>query len=122
MENKEMTNYFENQDGSVDADGTLYNKIISMGSLNYMDLIKILPKHPEIDKLLMSIPHIVHTGMHLKLKAEASRYRVKDEKVVLDKIKIGNVNLLFKMNIDEQKRTLYNIYVKPDQRGEIQYD
>ena len=122
MENKEMTNYFENQDGSVDADGTLYNKIISMGSLNYMDLIKILPKYPEIDKLLMSIPHIVHTGMYLKLKAEASRYRVKDEKVVLDKIKIGNVNLLFKMNIDEQKRTLYNIYVKPDQRGEIQYD
>ena len=109
-----MTNYFENKDGSVDKDGTLYNKIVSMGYLNYMDLIKMLPKHPEVDKLLMSIPHIVHTGMHLKLKAEASRYRVKDEKVVLDRIEIGNVNLLFKRNIDEQKRILYNIYVKPN--------
>lgn len=108
-----MTNYFEDKYGTVDADGTLYDKIMSMGYLNYMDLVKVLPKHPEIDKLLMSIPHIVHTGMHLKLKAEVSRYRVKDEKVALDKIEIGNVNLLFKMNIDEQRRTLYNIYVKP---------
>lgn len=106
-----MTNYFENKDGSVDADGTLYNKIISMGSLNYMDLIKILPKHPEIDKLLMSMPHMLHNEMNNRSKVVVSEYKNKYNKV-FNKIQFGNVRMLFTVT-DGGEKVLYNIHVIP---------
>lgn len=102
-----MTNYFENKDGSVDADGTLYNKIMRMSYLNYIDLLKILPKHPEIDKLLMSIPHIVHNGMNTRSKVVVSEYKNK-----YTKVQFRNVRMLFN-GTDDEKKVLYNIHVTP---------
>lgn len=102
-----MTNYFENKDESVDADGTLYDKIISMGSLNYMDLIKILPKHQEIDNLLMCMPHMLHNEMNTRSKVVVSEYKNK-----YTKVQFGNIRMLFNGTGDE-KKVLYNIHVTP---------
>ena len=102
-----MTNYFENKDGSVEMDGTLYDKIISMGSLNYMDLIKILPKHQEIDNLLMCMPHMLHNEMNTRSKVVVSEYKNK-----YIKVQFGNIRILFNRKGDE-KKVIYNIHVTP---------